>query len=376
MRFSLAFSRPLLTRSTTAALLSSIFILAGCSRPEAAPDPIRSVKLVTIEPVALHMTATYAGEVRARTESSLGLRVGGKLIARPTQVGQRVRAGEVLAQIDPSDYELGVQAAQAQVSAATTQRDLAQANLKRFEALRQQGFISDAEIEQRTASLKAAQANLAQAQAQASAQSNQADYTRLLATASGVITSADAEVGQVVAAGQTVVRLAHDGPRDAVFSVSEGDALRLKTGQVMQVTLSSTGQTMSGSVREIAASADPATRTYMVKLSIDTTNALPLGATVNIAANVTPTGAVALKLPTSALRQEGQGSAVWVFDPATSTVRSQAVTLGDLDGNEVTITAGLQAGQRVVAAGVHVLSEGQNVTVYTPPGATARNAVQ
>jgi membrane fusion protein, multidrug efflux system len=262
------------------------------------------------------------------------------------------------------------------VSAATTQRDLAQANLKRFEALRQQGFISDAEIEQRTASLKAAQATLAQAQAQASAQSNQADYTRLLATASGVITSADAEVGQVVAAGQTVVRLAHDGPRDAVFSVSEGDALRLKTGQVMQVTLSSTGQTMSGSVREIAASADPATRTYMVKLSIDTTNALPLGATVNIAANVTPTGAVALKLPTSALRQEGQGSAVWVFDPATSTVRSQAVTLGDLDGNEVTITAGLQAGQRVVAAGVHVLSEGQNVTVYTPPGATARNAVQ
>jgi membrane fusion protein, multidrug efflux system len=376
MRFSLALSRSLFKRAATALTLSSLVVLAACSRTEPAADPVRSVKLVTLAPASLHLTTTYAGEIRARTESRLSLRVGGKLIARPVEVGQSVRTGDLLAQVDPQDFVLAAQAAQAQVSAATTQRDLAQSNLRRFESLRQQGFISNAELEARTASLQSAEAALRQAQAQASAQANQATYARLLATAAGVITSTDAEVGQVVSAGQPLVRLAHDGPRDAVFAVSEGDVLRLQAGQTMQVSVSSTGQTLSGRVREIAASADPATRTYAVKLALDAQAALPLGATVNVKASDAASAETVLKLPTSALRQDGQGSAVWVFDAVSGSVKSQTVTLGPVDGNEVVITAGLSAGQRVVAAGVHVLAEGQKVTVYSPPGTPSTAAAQ
>ena len=220
-------------------------------------------------------------------------------------------------------------------------------------------------MERREASLKAADAALNQAKAQAQAQANQAGYARLTASHAGVITSVEAEVGQVVSAGQPVLRLAHDGPRDAVFAVSESAIMAIRVGQTMQATVLSTGQMVQGKVREMAASADPVTRTYAVKLALAPGVALPLGATLNVRAPELSGAAVsAIKLPTSALRQEGQGTAVWVLDEATMTVISQAVQLGPVDGNEVVVTSGLQPGQRVVSAGVHVLSPGQQVTVF------------
>jgi RND family efflux transporter MFP subunit len=251
------------------------------------------------------------------------------------------------------------------VSAAQSQRDLAAAEFKRFEALKAQNFISGAELERREASLKAADAALNQAKAQAQAQGNQAGYARLTASHAGVITAVEAEVGQVVSAGQPVLRLAHDGPRDAVFAVSESAIMAIKMGQNMQATVLSTGQTVQGTVREMAASADPVTRTYAVKLALAPGLALPLGATLNVRApGVSGAAVSAIKLPTSALRQDGQGTAVWVLDEATMTVNSQVVQLGPVDGNDVVVTSGLQPGQRVVSAGVHVLSPGQKVTVY------------
>jgi multidrug efflux system membrane fusion protein len=347
------------------ALAALLTTLLACSKSEAPPAPLRAVKLITVSGTDLVVGGEFSAEVRARVESRLGFRVGGKLVQRPVEVGQRVAVGQLLALIDAQDFQLAAQAAQAQVSAAQSQRDLAAAEFKRFEALKVQNFISGAELERREAGLKSAEAALNQAKAQAQAQGNQAGYARLTASHAGVITAIEAEAGQVVSAGQPIVRLAHDGPRDAVFAVSEQLALGLKIGQSMTATLLSTGQPLKGKIRELGASADPVTRTYTVKLALQAGERLPLGATLNVRAPGLSGAAVsAIKLPTSALRQEGQGTAVWVLDEATMTVNSQAVQLGPVDGNEVVVSSGLQPGQRVVSAGAHVLSPGEKVTVY------------
>lgn len=362
------------------ALAALMTTLVACSKAEAPQEPLRSVKLLTMAGSDLNLASEFSAEVRARVESRLGFRVGGKLVQRPAEPGQRVAAGQLLALVDAQDFQLAAQAAQAQVSAAQSQRDLAAAEFKRFEALKAQNFISGAELERREASLKAAEAALNQAKAQAQAQGNQAGYARLTASHAGVIIAVEAEVGQVVSAGQPVVRLAHDGPRDAVFAVSESAIMSIRLGQSMQAMVLSTGQMVQGTVREMAASADPVTRTYAVKLALapGVGGALPLGATLNVRApGLSSAVASAIKLPTSALRQEGQGTAVWVLDEASMTVNSQAVQLGPVDGNEVVVTSGLQPGQKVVSAGVHVLSPGQKVTVYgaAPTPASAPGAV-
>ena len=367
--FSSLASRRVVHLCATALFLTT---LVACSKKEAPQEPLRSVKLVTVAGSELNVGGDYSGEVRARAESRLGFQVAGKLLQRPAEQGQRVSAGQLLALIDAQDYQLAAQAAAAQVLAAQSQRDLAAADFKRFEALKTQNFISGAELERRDTALKAADAALNQAKAQAQAQSNQAGYARLTASQSGVITGVDAEVGQVVSAGQPVVRLAHDGPRDAVFAVSEQLALGLKIGQSMTATLLSTGQPLKGKIRELAASADPVTRTYAVKLALDESALLPLGATVNVHAAPMSAGQTeVIKLPTSALRQEGAGSAVWVLDEASMTVNLKPVQVGTVDGNQVVISGGLQAGQKVVSAGVHVLTPGQKVTVYADPAAKA-----
>ena len=346
--------------------------LVACSKPEETAAPLRAVKVLTVTVGALNAESDHSGEVRAQVESRLGFQVAGKLLQRNVELGQRVTAGQSLALVDARDYQLAAQAAMAQVSAAQSQRDLAAAEYKRFEALKAQNFISGAELERRDAALKSAQAALSQAQAQAQAQSNQAGYARLTASHAGVITAIDAEVGQVVAAGQPVLRLAHDGPRDAVFAVSEQMALALKIGQRMTATLLSTGQPLKGQIRELAASADPVTRTYTVKLALEASANLPLGATLNVHAGPSVgQQAAVIKLPASAVRQDGAGSGVWVLDEASMTVDLKPVQVGAVDGNQLVISAGLQAGDKVVSAGVHVLTPGQKVTVYRDPAAAA-----
>lgn len=360
-------------RFSALVLLSSALALGACSRSEPPPEPIRAVKLLTVGVSPLTAQVEYAGEVRARTESRLGFRVPGKILQRQAELGQRVRAGQLLAQLDPRDFELAVTAARAQVSAAQTQRDLTAADARRYEALKAQNFISGAELERREASLKAAQASLQQAQAQAASQGNQAAYTRLVADADGVVTGIDAEPGQVVAAGASVVRLARDGARDVVFSVPEDKVGRLAVGQVLTVHNWAGGEPLSATVREVAASADPATRTFAVKAAIEGDAAPQLGATVNVVAPaLSAQGAQAILLPTTALMQNGGGTAVWVFDAASSTVRAQPVQVATADGNQAVIASGLAPGMQVVATGVHVLSPGQRVTIYQEKYAPAQ----
>ena len=343
--------------------------LAGCSRPEPPPEPVRAVKLLTVGASEVQAQRLFAADVRARVESRLGFRVAGKLVQRHVELGQAVRAGQLLAQLDARDYRLAVQAAQAQVAAATTQRDLAQADYERFAQLKAQNFISGAELDRRRASLQAAQAQLTQALAQASSQGNQENYTQLRADADGVVTAIEAEPGQVLEPGQTVLRLAQDGARDAVFAVPEDLVSQLRVGQ--EVAVRPWGGAAEGvaklraTVRDIAASADPVTRTFTVKAALSGSPLPPLGATLTVYPSAfAPRGVQALRLPTSALWAQGQQTAVWVFDAASSTVRAQVIEVAQVDGNEVLVRAGLQAGAQVVATGVHVLAPGQKVSIY------------
>ena len=322
---SLSSSQRVAARSILA-ILGAVMLVSACSRPAPPEEPVRSVKVITVGLGAFESGQEYAGEVRARVESRLGFRVAGKITKRTVEVGQRVKAGQLLAQLDPRDYQLAADAGRAQVVSATTQRDLAAADLTRYRALKDQNFISGAELERREATLKAAQATLEQAQAQLAGQGNQTGYTQLLADVSGVVTAVEAEAGQVVAAGTPVVRIAQDGPRDVVFAVPEDKLARVPVGSAVTVRSWTGGPSLRGTVRELAASADPVTRTFPVKVTLsekDAGEALPLGATAYVVPQaVAQLAGGVIKLPTSALRQEGKGSAVWVLDTASMTVRS------------------------------------------------------
>lgn len=361
----MATNRPTRRVLSWSAALLPIALLLGCSRGEAPPEPVRAVKVITVGAAPLQSQYEFSGEVRARVESRLGFRVSGKITQRQAEVGQKVRAGTVLAQLDPQDYRLAAEAARAQVAAATTNRDLAAADFKRYQTLREQNFISGAELERRETTLKAAQAQLEQAQAQLSSQGNQARYTSLVADVSGVVTAVEAEPGQVVSAGTPVVRIAADGPRDVLFAVPEDKVVALRPGTDVAVRQWATNASLKGRIREVAASADPVTRTYPVKVSLDGATQPPLGATVSVLPQALAHGSTpVIKIPTSALRQDGKGSAVWVLDKATMTLRSQPVQVATADGNEAVIGAGLQPGMTIVSAGVHVLAPGQKVSIW------------
>lgn len=362
----------LLLRGASGCWTAVALLAAGCSQPPPPPEPIRAVKLMTVSVGQYQSDIEFSGEVRARIESRLGFRVAGKIIRRQVELGQSVKVGQVLAEIDAQDFRLAADAARAQVAAAATNRDLAGADYRRYKELKDQNFISGAELERRDSTFKAAQAQVDQAQAQLTSQGNQAGYTKLIADVAGVVTAIEAEPGQVVSAGAPVVRVAQNGVRDVVFSVPEDRVAAVRVGSAVAVRLWSAGTTLAGTVREVAASADPVTRTFQVKVALDTKTPPPLGTTVSVVPqSVGHVGTPVIKLPTSALKHDSDGSTtVWVLDQASMTVKSQPIVVATADGNEVVISSGLQPGMQVVSAGVHVLSPNQKVTVYQPRAAT------
>ena len=366
------------------ALIAAVVALSACSKPAPPEEPVRAVKVVVVAAEGIRSGFEYAAEVRPRTESRLGFRVGGKLLRRMADVGQHVNAGQALAQLDAQDFKLSVDAARAQLAAAVANRDLAAADFKRFKDLREQNFISAAELERRDVALKAAQSQLDQAQAQFAAQGNQSAYTTLVADAAGVVTAVDAEPGQVLAAGTPVVRIAQDGARDVVFSVPEDKVAQMKLGSAVEVRAWASASVYHGKVREVSSSADPVTRTFVVKVALASADVLPLGTTVSVLPQALDrSGPAVIKLPTSALQHDGTAVAVWVLERASMTVRLQPIAIATADGNDVVVASGLQPGMEVVAAGVHVLSPGQKVTVYqekaplsAPPAQAAATAAK
>jgi len=367
-------NKPLLV---SAALGLAALGLAGCAKKEAPQEPVRAVRTTTVSGADSVSSHEYAAEIRARTESRLGFRVAGKLQSRAVNLGDAVKAGQVLAQLDPQDLRLGQEAARAAVAAAQTNFDQLAADYKRFKELRDQGFIGAAELDRREAAMKTARAQLDQAKAQAAVQGNQATYASLVADAPGVVTAVEAEPGQVVGAGTPVVRLAHDGPRDAVFSVPEDrvGTLRQLLNQSGAVTLVpwGGGEPAKATVREVAAAADPATRTFQVKADVGN-SPVRLGQTANIRIESKPVAGV-IRLPLTAVAEAKGQTVVWLFDRSAMTVRTQPVTVAGADGNTVVIAQGVKPGDEVVTAGTHALTPGQKVKPFVEQAAAAARVV-
>ncbi len=354
--------------------LTAALMLTACSRPEPVPEAVRAVRTMTVQLEPLNAELDFAAEIQARVESRLAFRVGGKLLRRSVEVGQVVRNGQLLAQVDAEDLRLGEHAARAAEGAAEVNASQAGADLERFKELFAQGFISSAELQRRESTARVAQAQLAQARAQGRVQTNQAGYGQLLAPADGVITSVDAETGMVLAAGQPIIRLAHAGPRDVVFTVPEHivanvRALLGREGGISVQLWGRAAAPLAATVREVAAAADPQTRTFRIKADVGAAD-LDLGQTASVTLT-RPTAHGVVRLPLAALLQRQGRTLVWLLDPDKMTVRTQPVEVADAHGNDVVIASGLSAGMEVVTAGVHVLTDGQHVARYSPEPATA-----
>jgi RND family efflux transporter MFP subunit len=349
--------------------LAASLALVACGKEPATTEPVRAVRTLTVGQLSSATTRDYAAEVHARVESRLAFRVGGKITQRPVNLGDRVKAGQALAQVDPADLRYGQDAARAGLTAAKVNYEQTASDFKRYQDLHAQGFIGTAELERRNAGLEAAKAQFDQARAQAGMQTNQAAYAALTADAPGVITAVFADVGAVVGAGTPVVSLAHDGPRDVVFAVPEDQLpvfrkLQGKAGGV-GVTVWGGSTTIPATIREVAAAADPASRTFQVKADLPA-GAAELGQTATVHVELAPADGK-LRLPLQAVAGRDSQSYVWVLDKSTMKVREQPVVVLRPEGDTLVLDSGLKAGDTVVTAGAHVLTPGQQVSLYVEP---------
>lgn len=346
------------------AVLAMAATLAACGRGEApaeAPRPVLVVRPAGGPGTAL---SAYAGEVRAREESPLSFRIGGKLVKRNVDAGAQVRGGDVLAELDPDDQRLQARAAQAQLAAAEAELKRSAADRARFEALAKDRLVSRSALDAQTAAWRAADEQARAARAQLDVARNQAGYAQLRAPRDGVVTGRQAEAGQVVAAGQAIFTLAGDDGREVAIALPEARIRDFAIGQPVVVELwSAPGQRLPGKIREIAAAADPQARTYAARVELegDAARAVELGQSARVYVQRNGEQA-ALSVPLSALQRGADGtSAVWVVDPATRTLKSVAVKLGTLGETRAPVLSGLDADDWVVAAGGHLLREGQAV---------------
>ncbi|MGH8082322.1 MAG: efflux RND transporter periplasmic adaptor subunit [Lysobacter sp.] len=341
-----------------AAALSLGLAACGGGKPAAeAPRPV----LVGKPTGAINAVSAYAGEVRAREESPLSFRVAGKLIERKVDVGAHVGAGQVLAVLDPGDLDAQTRAAQAQFAAAEAEYARARADQMRFAQLGQGQLVSRSAIDAQDAAAKAAQGQLNSARANLEVARNQSAYAQLRAPANGVIATRSAEAGQVVSAGQQVFSLAADGTREVAFAVPEGAIATFKPGQAVLVELwSIPGKRWPGRVREVSPAADPASRTYATRVTVDApTGTLELGQSARIyQPDATASG---LSVPLAAVQRTGNGTAVFVADIASGTVKLKPIVAGPYGPDRVPVIKGLTADDWVVAAGGHLLREGQKV---------------
>ena len=337
--------------------------LAGCKEEKAdkGGEPIRPVKTITVVDGAETRTLRYSGSVRARVETALGFRVAGKIVARNVDVGQRVEAGRILASLDPTDLKLALQTAEANVVAARTRVKVADDSRARARTLNTKGFVTDSNLDR--AALEADQA-VAALEAAVSARdqaANQIGYADLAADADGIVTDIRADVGQVVAAGTPVVTLARDDEKEVAIAVPEQDVVRFSRDQAVRVRFwADRDLTLAGRVREIAGSADPASRTYAIRVSLAADERVRLGMTATVEADV-PVATTAFAVPLAALTRADGKARVWIVDPATATVAPRDVVLGAVTADGVRVVEGLAPGDVVVTAGTQFLVAGKKV---------------
>jgi len=345
-------------------LVLCLVVVAGCSRDETEPEPLRAVNVVRVSSQASRGQVAYSGEVKPRYETVLGFRVAGKLVERLADVGGLVKAGDVLARLDPEDQKLNSQAVRSQLAAADAAYQQAKGDLERYTNLYEQKFISRAEFERHQTDFNVAKAELDRVRAELAVVDNQAEYTRLRADHPGVVTAVEAEVGQVVTAGQTVMKVARTAEKEVAISIPENRLGELKTATDITITLWANPQrSYGGKVREVSPVADPVTRTYAVRIGVSGADSdVKLGMTANVYLKGMTRGNT-VELPSTALFQQGEVSAVWRVDPATNRVNAVPVEVARYYEDKVAVTSGLADGDFVVRAGVHKLFEGESVRV-------------
>lgn len=357
------------TRWCTAA---SLMLCIGCSETAQPPPQPRLVTVVHVTLGSARSDVAYSGEVRARYETSLSFRVAGKIVARNIEVGGRVSKADVLIRLDPENQQLNSSSAKSQLAAAKSEYEQSKSELARYTELYQKEFISKAEFDRRQNAYNVAQARLEQAQAQLAVSRNQTDYTALVADHAGVVTAILAEVGQVVAAGQAVMKVARTDDREVAINVPENRLAELGAARRIDISLwANPSRLYKGKLREVSPSADPVTRTYAAKVSVvDGDPAMKLGMTANVYLRGVQQAAQ-ITLPATALYQDNGQAAVWVVDKVTSQVKLVPVEVGDYLEDKVGVSAGLQAGDIVVRAGVHKLFAGEKVRMNAEPGTDA-----
>ncbi|TMG99528.1 MAG: efflux RND transporter periplasmic adaptor subunit [Betaproteobacteria bacterium] len=355
-----------------AAVAITAVLLVACAKPEPTPEPVRPVQLMQVKLGGTTGTAVFAGEVKPRHEIDLGFRIGGKVIGRNVDVGARVVRGESLARLDPADAALQVDAQKAAVAAAETEYRYAKAEFDRYENLRQQKFISESALDQKRNALDANHAKWEQARSQLSVTQNQAAYATLAAPDGGVITAISVEAGQVVTAGQTVMKLAREDEREVSISVPESRMAELRAAPVLGVFLWANPQRIyAARVREISPAVDAVTRTFAVRVTIlDPDPGLHWGMTANVVVPGTE-AANATLLPLTSIYRKGNASAVWIYDEKSRTVSLRPIVVGQFREDGVIVTGGVARGEWIVTAGVHKLREGETVRPYEGSGDSA-----
>ncbi|MFL6654465.1 MAG: efflux RND transporter periplasmic adaptor subunit [Sulfurifustis sp.] len=353
------------------AALAIVALTGGCAKQEAPPDVVRPVRTTTVSPESGEIL-TFAADIRPRYETSLAFRVPGQIVERRVDVGTTVRGGQVIAVLDAKDLELAQSAAAARLTQAESQATLADADFKRYAELRARNFISQAEFDRREAQLKQARDTAAAARADYERTANQVRYSVLVAPHAGVIAAINAEVGQVVVAGQPIAQLARQDEKEVAFSVPEHLLTAVKTAKDVEIRLwSNPTASYHGKLRELSPVADSASRTYPARLSI-VGNARDLALGMSAEVRVHADSPTAIRIPLTALFHDQGRPAVWVVEGSPSTVRLVPVTTGDVHDDRVEVSAGLEPGQTIVTAGVHLLNAGQKVRVLED--ATIRNA--
>jgi membrane fusion protein, multidrug efflux system len=340
--------------------------LGGCeqrSAPVADAAPvIRPVRTIVVQPVSFSLAGSVTGTIEARAEADLGFRIAGKLIERKVDVGDGVRAGDVLARLDDQDQRNALRTSEADLAAANAEQVQASNEEARKRELLSRGNTTQVLYDAALMSKRTADAKVVATRAGLETARDRAGYTELVADRNGVVTSVGADAGQVVEVGEMVVRVAQPEEREAVFNVAEAGVRSAPKEPVIEVALSGAPDiTAVGRVREVSPQADPVTRTHTVRIALENPpDALRLGATVTGRLKQPP--APVVELPGTAIIQENERNFVWVVDPQDQTVRRRAVSTrpGHVDG-PVVVTDGLAQGDIVVTAGVHSLAEGQRV---------------
>jgi RND family efflux transporter MFP subunit len=356
-----------------AAVFAAALGLAGCTPSSPTPRTVKPALVQTVSYAPAGAGAVFPGEVKARNETDLAFRIGGKIVAREVDAGASVRKGQVLARLDPADVALAVRTATAQLESAEAEFSLAEAELTRSKSLLEKRFISQTAYDNRQNAYNVARARLDQARSQQQVAQNQASYAQLLAPYDGVITAAPGEPGQVVAAGQAVLRLARPKEKEVWVAVPENRIDEVRGAKSLSVNLwAAPEKRYAARVREIAPAADPVARTFLVKVALTQSDpALRLGMTANLLLDRVD-GSAAARLPLPALGSLDGKPVLWVVD-GQDAVQPRPVEIVGYAQDAVLVGSGVQEGEKVVIAGVQKLVQGQRVEPRpAPPSGGAR----